>query len=170
LPQASLALALFCLAGTTAPPSSSEPVSLELARLYVASEGGARVAPEVEALHGRRVRALGFMARMEEAPKGAFYLTRYPVEAEEGGAGTGDLPPGALRVEIPRLRGEEVAWVPGVVEAVGSLEVGRAEDSEGRVSWLRLVVDAPPPAAPDPSASVRSRTDSPAATKRRGTP
>jgi hypothetical protein len=163
LSQAFLALALFLSSAAeeapkTAPP---EPTRIELAKLYASTGRGARVAPEIEALRGRRVRVLGFMARMEDAPKGAFYLTRHPVEAEEGGAGTGDLPPGALRVEVPRLAGEEVAWIPGVVEAIGTLEVSRAEDREGRVSWLRVVVDGPRlPAAPERRASTSSGVDS----------
>lgn len=171
--QVALALALvLCSAPDSAASRSlEEPPRLDLARLYVSTASTTRIAPEVEALRGRRVRAVGYMARMEDAPKGAFYLTRFPVEAEEGGAGTGDLPPGALRIEIPRLAGEEVAWVPDVVEAVGTLEVGRAEDAEGRVSWLRVVVDgpsAPPPAASDSSA--RNGADSPAEKKRRASP
>jgi len=122
---------------------------LDLARLYVSTEGGSRVAPEVETLQGHRVRVAGFMVRMEDAPRGAFYLTRAPLEAEEGGGGTGDLPPGTLRIELPRLAGQEIEWAPGLVEAIGTLEVGRAEDAEGRVSWLRVVVEnAPPPRAP----------------------
>ena len=133
----------FLLAAADEPPKRlvADPARLDLARLYVPTERGARVAPEVEALRGRRVRVLGFMARMEEAPRGAFYLTRRPVESEEGGAGTADLPPGALRVEVPRLAGQEIAWAPDVIEVVGTLDVGRAEDAEGRVSWLRVVVD-----------------------------
>jgi hypothetical protein len=165
LPQTALALALFLCSSADAAsrPPSEEPVRLDLAKLYRSTGRGTRVAPQVEALRGRRVRAVGFMVRMEEAPRGAFYLTRHPVEAEEGGAGTGDLPPGALRVEVPSLASEEVAWVPDVVEAVGRLEVGRAEDAEGRVSWLRVVVDRPGSgAAPAPAPSTPVRVDSPA--------
>ena len=171
--QAALALAVIVCSAAAAAPSRPgvEPVRLDLARLYVSTAAGTRVAPEVEALRGKRVRAVGFMARMEDAPKGAFYLTRFPVEAEEGGAGTGDLPPGALRIEIPSLAGQEVGWVPDVVEAVGTLEVGRAEDADGRVSWLRVVVDGPPaPAQPAGKASARQGAGSPEEKKRRTTP
>lgn len=115
---------------------------LDLARLYENDARAARVAAGVEALHGERVRVAGYMVRMEGAPPGAFYLARYPMEAAEGGAGTADLPPGALRVEGSSRAGEEVAWVPGVVEVTGTLEVGRAEDADGRVSWLRVVAAA----------------------------
>ncbi len=172
MPEATFAVLLLAFSAADAPAKapSTEPVLLDLARLYVASERGARIAPEVEALRGRRVRARGFMVRMEDPPRGAFFLTRYPVDAEEGGAGTGDLPPGALRVEVPRLRGGEVEWVPDVVEAVGTLEVGRAEDADGRVSWLRVVVDAPHGGTPVDRSSACSWADSPAATKRRAMP
>jgi hypothetical protein len=147
-----VAIALLLLPASL-PPSTSEvePVRLELDRLYETTAGTARVAPEVEALRGHRIRVAGYMVRMEEAPRGAFYLARYPVEAEEGGAGTGDLPPSALRVEVPTLAGQEVEWIPGPVEVVGNLQVGRAEDPEGRVSWLRVVADqSSPPTPPKP--------------------
>jgi hypothetical protein len=36
------------------------------------------------------------------------------------------------------------------VEAIGTLEVGRAEDADGRVSWLRVVADTPPAAPASP--------------------
>jgi len=141
---AALAL-VVSLASASDQAASKELPRLDLAKLYVTNAIGARVAPEVEALEGCRVRVTGFMAKMEEyVPRGALYLTRVPIETEEGGAGTGDLPPGALRVEIPRLAGDEIEWIPGPIEAVGVLQVGRVEDEEGRVSWLRLVVDAAP--------------------------
>jgi hypothetical protein len=104
------------------PGPAKEPPRLDLARLYLASGTAVRVAPEVEALAGQRVRVAGFMARMEEyLPRGALYLTRMLIEAEEGGGGTGDLPPGALRVEVPRLAGEEIEWIPGAREVTGVL-------------------------------------------------
>ena len=139
--RAALALALWLLSATDPAAKPEEPARLDLARLFVSTKEGTRVAPAVEALRGRRVRVVGFMAHMEEAPRGAFYLTRHPAEADESGAGTADLPPHAVRVESPRLAGEEIAWMPDLVEAVGTLEVGRAEDPEGRVSWLRVVLD-----------------------------
>ncbi|MGC4000901.1 MAG: hypothetical protein QM767_26970 [Anaeromyxobacter sp.] len=142
MPHALVALALLLSSPPAGP--SADPARLELARLHVQTPAGPRLSPEVEALRGRRVRVAGYMARMEDPPRGALYLTLAPIEAEEGGAGTGDLPPGALRVELPALAGEEVPWVPDVIEAVGTLEVGRAEDPGGRVSFLRVVVDAAP--------------------------
>jgi hypothetical protein len=136
---------LASLSVSTDPPAPNELPQLDLSKLYVSNGMGIHVAPEVEALAGHRIRVVGYLARMEEyVPRGAVYLTRLPVETEEGGGGTGDLPPGALRVEVPRLAGEEIEWVPGAVEVIGTLQVGRAEDEEGRVSWLRVVVDDPP--------------------------
>jgi len=129
------------LSASCDPATSKEAAKLDLAKLYVTNGASVRVAPDVEALAGRCVRVVGFMARMEEPPRSALYLTRAPVEAEEGGGGTGDLPPGALRVEVPRFTGQEIEWIPGAIEVTGVLRVGRAEDDAGRVSWLRVVVD-----------------------------
>jgi hypothetical protein len=147
---------------------SKELARLDLAKLFVTTEDGTRIAPAVHALNGRRVRVVGYMARMEGAPRGSFYLTRDAVEADESGAGTADLPPHAVRVEVPRLSGEEIAWVPDLVDAIGTLEVGRAEDSDGRVSWLRVVLDAPgsasresagPTNVPAPASGVVTRSE-----------
>lgn len=72
---------------------------------------------------------------------------------------SGDLPPGAARVEVPWLQGE-VPFVRGPIEVVGVLQVARAEDDAGRVSWIRVVMEAPTvreadrreESAPDPGA------------------
>jgi hypothetical protein len=131
---------------TTAPgPAPSAPVALDFRQLFVQTPAGPRIAPAVEALRGKRVRLVGYMVQMEDAPRGAFYLARRPAFADESGGGTGDLPPLAVRVELPHLAGQEVELVEGRVEAIGRLEIGRAEDEEGRVSWLRVIADPPAP-------------------------
>jgi len=161
------ALALVLAAATSTPPASGAdartragapevPAALAFERLYSAGPAGVRIAPEVEALAGRTVRIVGHMVRMEEPSRSAFYLAARPAAADESGGGTGDVPPGAIRVELPALAGD-VPWLAGPVEVVGRLEVGRAEDAQGRVSFLRIVVDLPPaPPAGDPKHPPRA--------------
>jgi hypothetical protein len=101
-------------------------------------------------LDGQRVRISGFMAHLEVAPRGAFYLASRPVESDESGGGTADLPPDAIRVVVPSMPGDEVAFVPGPIEVTGVLHVGREEDAQGRVSRIRIVLEGPAPAAAPP--------------------
>jgi hypothetical protein len=138
------------------PPGRPEPAPLDLTRTTVVDGGTSRVAPEVEQLAGRRVRAVGFMVRMEEPSPAAFWLARWPTDADESGGGTADLPPDAVRVEVPWLP-KEVPFVPGPVEVVRTLEVGRKEDALGRVSWIRIVMEPPPHGAGAPSSPPRKR-------------
>jgi hypothetical protein len=142
----SVALALAAILAAPGPALADlAPATLQLDRLYAATPAGNRIAPEVEALAGHRVRLVGFMVHMEEPPRAAFYVTTRPIDADESGGGTGDLPPGAARVEVPWLEGE-VPFVRGPIEVVGVLQVERAEDDAGRVSWIRVVMEAPPSA------------------------
>lgn len=118
---------------------------------------GPRLQPSARAraLDGRRVRLAGYMAELEEPPRGAFYLAPRPVRCDEGGAGTGDLPPDAVRVIVRSAPDEVLPQVPGPIEATGVLVVGNAADADGRVSLFRLVLErreharaAAPPDAP----------------------
>jgi len=133
-----ISIAAALLVSTT---PASPAATLTFDRLYVNGPAGARVAPEVEALAGQTVRLVGHMAQMEEPSPGAFYLAPRPVDADESGGGTGDLPPRSVRVEVPGR--DELPWIRGPVEVEGRLEVGRLEDAEGRVSYLRIVVKVP---------------------------
>jgi hypothetical protein len=158
MPHAALALVLALAASSpraTAPSPAAgavAPATLSFDRLFTVSKAGARVvSPEVEALAGRQVRLVGHMVQMEEPSRGALYLAARPVMADESGGGTGDLPPGAVRVEVPALE-HDVPWFEGPLEVVGRLEVGRAEDPQGRVSYIRIVVDLPPAPAARPQA------------------
>jgi hypothetical protein len=116
------------------------------------------LSPKVTAQAGRRVRLVGFMAELEEPPRGAFYLTARPVRCDEGGGGTADLPPDAVLVIVRSAAGEEIPFYPGAIEVAGVLEVGPAADEAGRPSSLRITLDRPkdlgrtaPPPRPGPS-------------------
>jgi hypothetical protein len=152
-----LSLVVAALAATLAAPTKPpQPVSLDLARTVVVDGGTSRVAPELEQLAGHRVRAVGFMVRMEEPSPAAFYLARRPTEADESGGGTGDLPPDAVRVEVPWFS-REIPHRQGPVEVIGTLEIGRTEDALGRVSWIRIVMERPPAAKSAPKSPSRKR-------------
>ena len=94
-------------------------------------------------LNGKRVRLIGFMAQMETPPIGAFYLCPRPVTCDEAGGGTADLPPESVFVIVRSLTGKEVPFIPRAVEVTGLLEVGNRQEADGRVSFIRLVLDGP---------------------------
>ena len=94
-------------------------------------------------LNGKRVRLIGFMAQMETPPTGAFYLCPRPITCDEEGGGTADLPPESVFVIVRSQTGKEVPFIPRAVEVTGILEVGNRQESDGRVSFIRLVLDAP---------------------------
>jgi hypothetical protein len=85
------------------------------------------------------------MAQLEDGPRGAFYLASRPVSGDESGGGTADLPPDVVRVTVRSLAGAEVPYVPGPIEISGVLQLGTEVDEEGRVSRIRIVLDAAPP-------------------------
>lgn len=145
-PSTAIAL-VFALAAAGAPESAPAkrglgPASLEFRELL---EPGPKAEPseKVRRLKGRRVRIVGFMAHMEEPPRGAFYLVSRPLHCAEDGAGTGDLPPGAIRVVVRSSPGEEIPFYPGRVSVTGVLELGHQADDGGGASFFRIVLDRP---------------------------
>jgi hypothetical protein len=106
---------------------------------------GPRLAPspKLVALAGRRVRLVGFMAELEDPPQGAFYLTARPVRCDEGGGGTGDLPPDAIRIIVRSASDQEIPFYPGAIEVSGVLDLGSAADDAGRPSSFRITLDRP---------------------------
>jgi hypothetical protein len=134
-------IALLAAAGSAGGPGAPKAEPLAFGELFVPSPRELRPSPRLQALDGRRVRLTGFMVRMEVPPRGAFYLASRPVDCDESGAGTGDLPPEAVRVVVRSSPGEVVPWVPSPLEVTGVLELGPEADEAGRVSAIRIVLD-----------------------------
>jgi len=102
-------------------------------------------------LNGKRVRMLGYMAQTEEPVAGGFYLCRRPTQTAEGGAGTGDLPPDAVRVILPGDGARRLRFTPRTLAVEGTLQVGRHVEVDGQVSFLRLVIASHSDLSPSPS-------------------
>jgi hypothetical protein len=132
------------LLGSSA-PASPEPLAFD--EFFESSARELRPSARLLSLDGRRVRLRGFMAQMEEPPKGGFYLCHAPVFAAEGGGGTGDLPPDAVLVVVKSARGKELAHIPRPLEVTGVLQISPQTDEEGRVSRIRILLDEPRHAA-----------------------
>jgi hypothetical protein len=152
-------LPLFFLPLLAAPPAAAaeprEAVQVSFTDLLVP---GPKLAPspKVASLAGRRVRLVGFMAELEAPPRGAFYLTARPVRCDEGGGGTGDLPPDAVRVIVRSASDQEIPFYPGAIEVAGVLDLGAGADEEGRPSSFRITLDRPEDIGRSTPASPRS--------------
>jgi hypothetical protein len=133
----------FAVAALAMAVSAAEPANLAFSEYF--RTGTARLEPSAKllALDGKRVRITGFMARMEEAPAGAFYLASRPVVCDEGGAGTGDLPPDAVLVVVPWAAGLEIPFLAGPLEVVGELRIGAPTLPDGMPARIRIVLDLP---------------------------
>jgi len=145
LPHVALLLLASALAAEPArpgprPSAAVEPPTLTVRELTVASQAAVVPTRQALALAGQRVRLVGFMARQEEPSAGGFWLAARPVECDEGGGGTADLPPGSVRV---LLAGEPQAPIEGPIAVVGLLEVGNDLGRDGPASTFRLRIERP---------------------------
>ncbi len=105
---------------------------------------GLEMTPKVLALHGRRVRILGYMAQQEDPHPGFFMLAPVPVNVAELSDGMADdLPPATLFVHLPHSHATNV--VPhgaGLTVLTGTLSLGNRQEGDGRISMIRLQLDA----------------------------
>jgi hypothetical protein len=89
---------------------------------------------------GRQVQLNGYMVQQEKVAPGQFFLAQHPVLMSQHADGEADdLPPATVLVELALEQKDSfVAYTPGLIVIVGELDVGRKEDIDGRVSWVRL--------------------------------
>ncbi len=89
---------------------------------------------------GQQVRLVGYMVQQEEPTPGRFLLTPRPVQMSEHADGQADdLPPATVIVHLDATQQHwNVPHVRGLVAVQGVLGVGRHEEQDGRVSWVRL--------------------------------
>jgi hypothetical protein len=142
-------------------------VQLEFTEIFVAPVGrrGAEYTARARALDGQRVRMLGYMVRPahEEhghdhghdhgaaghesetgAAKRAFMLAPYALTINDAEYGLADdLPLNTVFVRITDSETRPIKYTPGPLLLTGTLELGRRDEADGRVSWVRLVLDPP---------------------------
>jgi hypothetical protein len=121
----------------------SEVPSLAFGDFFEATAAEIKLSERLLALSGQRVKLVGFMAKMEVAPKGAFYLTPRPVSCDEEGGGTADLPPEAVYVVVRSSAGQEIPHTPRALQVTGLLELGYHVEEDERVTHIRLLLDRP---------------------------
>jgi hypothetical protein len=104
---------------------------------------GLEVTEKLASLNGKPVRLTGYMARAEMPLNGFFVLSPLPVNlGDEDESLSDDLPPTATFVHLdPSLPGPS-GYIPGIVQVIGTLELGPKDESDGHVSQVRLQLDA----------------------------
>ena len=105
---------------------------------------GLEITDTLREASGTVVRLVGYMVQQENAVAGRFMLATRPVQMSEHADGEADdLPPATVVVYLdPSQREWAVPHVRGLVALRGVLGVGRHEAVDGRVSWVRLQLDA----------------------------
>ena len=138
----------------TLPVPAGDIAELKFREFFAMPVGprGLELTPKLLALDGRRVRIIGYMAQQEEPHPGFFMLTPVPVNVAEASDGMADdLPPATLFVHLPPAQANVVArYQAGLLVLTGTLEVGTREEADGRISLVRMQLDA----APDNRASL----------------
>lgn len=145
LARAAVSIAAAAVLVAAAAPASLadavQPVPITFGDLAPVSRAQ-RFLPRLLALNGRQVRITGYVAATEKPLDRTFYLCPVPVFLDEGGAGTGDLPPDSVRVTVVGRDRWPAPPAPRPVEVVGRLDLGYREEPDGQVSWVRLTVAA----------------------------
>ena len=93
---------------------------------------------------GQRVRLTGYMVQQEVPHMGRFMLSPRPVQMSEHADGEADdLPAALVTVYLDAAQKDWlIPYTRGLLSVTGNLSVGRLEESDGRVSWVRLVLPA----------------------------
>jgi hypothetical protein len=101
---------------------------------------GLLISDRLRQANGKVVRLTGYVVQQEIATLGRFLLTPRPVLLSQHADGEADdLPPATVFVRLSEDQQDwAVALTRGLVEVKGTLEVGRQEERDGRVSWFRL--------------------------------
>ena len=105
---------------------------------------GPELSQALEQAQGKVVRLVGYMVQQESPTPGRFMLAPRPVQMSEAADGDADdLPAATATVYLDASQKDQlVSHVPGLIEVHGVLELGRLEESDLRVSWVRVLLPA----------------------------
>lgn len=107
---------------------------------------GLEFTDRLRSLDGKKVRLLGFMVRQANPSPWKILFSPYPVLTNEKEFGPADdLPPHTVHVFLPRNAQPLTPHTREVLLLTGTLSVGNREEADGRISTIRLTLDAPPP-------------------------
>ena len=140
------------------PPPPAGVHELKFAEFFKSPTGplGLELTDKLRDLAGQRVRILGFMVRQTRPSPGVAILAPFALVTNEFEYGLADdFPSSVVFVEVPRFADLAVPHTPGPLLLTGTLEVGRREEPDGRVSLVRLRLDPDAPETSGVAAAVR---------------
>ncbi len=129
------------------PPPPAEVTELRFSEFFRSPAGprGLELTDKLRGLAGKRVRILGFMVRQTRPSPGVAIVAPFAMATNEFEYGLADdFPPNVVFVEVPSFADLAVPYTPGPLLLTGTLEVGRREEPDGRVSLVRLRLDPEP--------------------------
>jgi len=122
------------------------PLTLRFADFYLQPQGpqGPHMTETLRRADGMTVRLVGYMVQKEVPTLGRFMLSPRPVQMSDHADGDADDLPLALATVYldPEQKEWVVPYTRGLIALTGRLELGRMEESDGRVSWVRLHLPA----------------------------
>ncbi|QDL55348.1 hypothetical protein [Rhodoferax aquaticus] len=129
-------------AQTTATSPSQDLPEIKFRDFFRSSSkaGGLELGDALLQAKGTSARLVGYMVKQETPSLGRFMLTPRPVQMSEHADGEADdLPVATVMVYLDP---SQSAWVVphtrGLIEVRGVVDVGRFEEKDGRVSWIRM--------------------------------
>ena len=137
------------------PPSDVQ--ELKFSEFFKSPAGplGLELTDKLRGLAGQRVRLLGFMVRQTRPSPGVAILAPFALATNEFEYGLADdFPPNVVFVDVPRFADLAVPHTPGPLLLTGTLEIGRREEPDGRVSLVRLRLDPDSVAGAEDSSPV----------------
>lgn len=143
-----------CANVSAASPAHGDAIDLSFCDFYQLPIGPAGLQPteKLLQLRGKTVRIVGYMVHEENPTPGIFMLAPQPVslaDIEDGPAD--DLPATVITAHMPSADAQQVlSYRPGLWDLTGKLEVGNTEENNGRISYVRLILDPLPPTKPTP--------------------
>ncbi|MFT4992655.1 MAG: hypothetical protein ACI9LD_001854 [Polaromonas sp.] len=105
---------------------------------------GLEMSAKLNSANGQRVQITGYMVQQEVPHTGRFMLSPRPVQMSEHADGEADdLPAALVTVYLDDAQKDWlIPYKRGLMTLSGQLSVGRLEERDGRVSWVRLVLPA----------------------------
>jgi hypothetical protein len=110
-------------------------------KLPVGSQG-LEMTDALRSAHGTERKIVGYMVQQERPHLGRFLLSPRPVQMSEHADGEADdLPAALVTVYLDASQSDwAVPYTKGLISLTGTIEVGRLEETDGRVSWVRMRV------------------------------
>jgi|KBSSwiStaDraftv2_1062776.scaffolds.fasta_scaffold02522_16 hypothetical protein len=135
---------------STAAPGGA--ITLSFCDFYQMPIGAKGLQPtdQLQRLRGQTVRIVGYMVHEENPTPGLFMLASQPVslaDIEDGPAD--DLPATMITAHMPEADAQQILpYRPGLWELTGKLDIDNREERNGRVSFVRLLLDKSPSTKP----------------------